>query len=86
MDEKLKEAHDRLAVLEKREAALKAAEARPRRKSNEIRFDQDLFDAITKTKDAIEKGVREIRNLVTGKNRPEQAFQRWITRFCEPNI
>jgi hypothetical protein len=86
LNKKLKDAEDKLAELTKREEVLKVAEARRLRKPDETSADRNLFDAIEGLGVIAEKAKREMGNLVAGKNRPQQAFDRFTARFCEPSI
>jgi hypothetical protein len=86
LNKKLRDADENLAMLVKREKELEAREAKSRRKHENISADRDLFDAIENLGSITEKAIREMRTLMAGKNRPQQAFDRWATKFAEPNI
>lgn len=77
---------EREANLARQEEEAKERGSRPRWIPHNNGPDADLYDAVWALGDKIDKAMRDMRNLVTGKNRAEQAFSRWENTFCEQSI
>jgi hypothetical protein len=84
--QKSKDIEEKMATLVRREHEFEAKEAKRRQRVAETSAEQDLFDAIEALGLSLKKALREMRTLVAGKVRPQQAFERWESRFCEPTI
>jgi hypothetical protein len=84
--QKIKDIDEKMAILVRRKQEFEAKEAKRRQRAAETSAEQTLFDAIEALEPSIEKALREMRTLVAGKVRPQQAFDRWESRFCEPTI
>jgi hypothetical protein len=86
LDEKFKEAEDRLSAIAKQEVDLDAREAKKSKRRVDISAEQEFLDAVEELGALTERAVREMRNLVVRKSTPQQAFDKWYTKFGEPNI
>jgi flagellar biosynthesis/type III secretory pathway protein FliH len=76
---------ERDAILARHEEDKDSGE-RPKWIPNSKGPNADLYDAVWNLGDKTTKAIREMRNLVSGKNRPEQAFARWEKSFCKQSI
>ncbi|KAI4935996.1 hypothetical protein J4E85_001324 [Alternaria conjuncta] len=74
------------AKLARQEEEAKDSGLRPRWIPNSEGPDADLYDAVWALGDKTDKAMREMRTLVAGRGRPEQAFSRWEKTFCLQNI
>ncbi|KAI4692585.1 hypothetical protein J4E81_007001 [Alternaria sp. BMP 2799] len=77
---------EREANLARQEEEAKDSGLRPRWIPNNEGPDADLYDAVWALGDKTDKAMREMRTLVAGRGRPEQAFSRWEKTFCLQNI
>ena len=77
---------EREANLARQEEEAKDSGSRPKWIPNIKGPDADLYDAVWALGDKTDKAMRDMRNLVAGKNRPEQAFSKWEKTFCEQSI
>ncbi|KAI4637406.1 hypothetical protein J4E83_000222 [Alternaria metachromatica] len=77
---------EREANLARQEEEAKERGSRPRWIPHNNGPDSDLYDAVWALGDKTDKAMRDMRNLVAGKNRAEQAFSRWEKTFCQQSI
>jgi hypothetical protein len=73
-------------MLTKRGEELNTQESTSKRRCDDTSGDQVLFDAIEGLETVTNKATRDVRNLVAGKNRPQQVMDKWMSKFCEPSI